>query len=83
MIFAIKIFFHTHNYCFDPQVGDLGRRGWGDLSGSNTTDQSYYNSQGNYQDASDQDSTGSYQSNADFRKYSGEKSSLVTGPNQK
>ncbi|XP_031784248.1 ADP-ribosylation factor GTPase-activating protein 1 isoform X1 [Nasonia vitripennis] len=60
------------------KVGDLGRRGWGDICGSNTTEQSYYNSHGNYQD----NNTSSYQSNADYRKYSNEKSSLVSGSNQ-
>ncbi|XP_011501417.1 PREDICTED: ADP-ribosylation factor GTPase-activating protein 1 isoform X2 [Ceratosolen solmsi marchali] len=59
------------------KVGDLGRRSWGDISGTNSTEQSYYNSHGNYQD-----STTSYQSNNDHRKCSDEKSSLVMNSNQ-
>ncbi|XP_058790649.1 ADP-ribosylation factor GTPase-activating protein 1 isoform X2 [Phymastichus coffea] len=58
------------------KVGELGRRGWGDISGSNTTEQSYYNSHGNYQD-----SASSYQNNSDYKKYPDERSSL-SGSNQ-
>ena len=49
------------------KVGDLGRRGWGDISGNNSTEQSY-NSHGNYQD-----SPSSYQGGSDFGKYTDEK----------
>ncbi|KAJ8667959.1 hypothetical protein QAD02_009622 [Eretmocerus hayati] len=60
------------------KVGDLGRKGWGDISGSNMTEQSYLNSHGNYQDSSS-----SYQGTTESGRYSNEKSSLVTGSGQR
>ncbi|XP_014209743.1 ADP-ribosylation factor GTPase-activating protein 1 isoform X2 [Copidosoma floridanum] len=57
------------------KVSDLGRRGWGDVSGNNSGDG--YNSHGNYQD-----SPSSYQNNSDLRRYSEERSRMRS-PNQK
>ncbi|XP_051163319.1 ADP-ribosylation factor GTPase-activating protein 1 isoform X3 [Leptopilina boulardi] len=59
------------------KVGDLGRRGWGDISGTNSSEQSRYNSQGNYQNSN------SYEDNLNRNDYTNEKSSLVSDSNLK
>lgn len=59
------------------KVGDLGRRGWGDISGTNSSEQSRYNSQGNYQNSN------SYEDTFNRNDYSNEKSSLVSDSNLK
>ncbi|XP_015586322.1 ADP-ribosylation factor GTPase-activating protein 1 isoform X2 [Cephus cinctus] len=60
------------------KVGDLGRRGWGDIAGSNSSEQQHYNSSEHYQNTSN-----TYQNNATTNSHSTERSSLVTGPSQK
>lgn len=55
------------------KVGDLGRRGWGDISGSNSSSQ--YDTQEQYQNSSS-----IYQQNSQ-NSYSNEKSTLVTNSN--
>lgn len=57
------------------KVGDLGRKGWGDISGTNTSEQNQFGSQENYQNSS------SYQDSINRNENSNEKSSLVSGSN--
>ncbi|XP_031840721.1 ADP-ribosylation factor GTPase-activating protein 1 isoform X2 [Nomia melanderi] len=53
------------------KVGDLGRRGWGDIGGTNSMEQNQYNSKENYQSSSAR-----YQ-NSEVESYSTEKTSLM------
>ncbi|XP_078037303.1 ADP-ribosylation factor GTPase-activating protein 1 [Augochlora pura] len=53
------------------KVGDLGRRGWGDIGGTNSVEQNQYNSKENYQSSSTR-----YQ-NSEVELYSTEKTSLM------
>ncbi|XP_076656547.1 ADP-ribosylation factor GTPase-activating protein 1 isoform X2 [Halictus rubicundus] len=53
------------------KVGDLGRRGWGDIGGTNSMEQNQYNSKENYQSSSTR-----YQ-NSEVESYSTEKTSLM------
>lgn len=53
-------------------MGDLGRRGWGDIGGTNSVEQNQYNSKEHYQNSST-----TYQ-NSDVAQYhSTEKTSLM------
>ncbi|CAB0035599.1 unnamed protein product [Trichogramma brassicae] len=56
------------------KVGDLGRRGWGDIGGSNTSDQNYR--------SFERDNENSYQSSSNYRR-SNEKSSLTSSNQNK
>ncbi|XP_043286385.1 ADP-ribosylation factor GTPase-activating protein 1 isoform X2 [Venturia canescens] len=58
------------------KVGDLGRRGWGDIAGTNTSTHSHsqYDINEQYQNSS----SNAYQNNSWQNSYSNEKSSLVT-----
>lgn len=61
------------------QVGDLGRRGWGDIAGTNSAEQNQYDSTDRYQCSSN-----TYQ-NSDLiqSNRSNEKSSLVRSSSSK
>ncbi|XP_053974276.1 ADP-ribosylation factor GTPase-activating protein 1-like isoform X1 [Hylaeus volcanicus] len=53
------------------KVGDLGRKGWGDIGGTNSIEQNLYNSKQNYQSSS------SVYQNSEVQSYSTEKTSLM------
>ncbi|KZC09421.1 PREDICTED: ADP-ribosylation factor GTPase-activating protein 1 [Dufourea novaeangliae] len=53
------------------KVGDLGRRGWGDIGGTNSMEQNQYNSKENYQSSS------TTYHNSEVQSYSTEKTSLM------
>ncbi|XP_043251318.1 ADP-ribosylation factor GTPase-activating protein 1 isoform X2 [Colletes gigas] len=53
------------------KVGDLGRKGWGDIGGTNSIDQNQYSSKQNYQSSST-----TYQ-NSEVQSHSTEKTSLM------
>lgn len=54
------------------KVGDLGRRGWGDIGGTNSIEQNQYNTRENYQSSSS-----TYQNSEPIQYHSTEKTSLM------
>ena len=60
------------------QIGDLGRKGWGDVAGTNSSEPNYYSAQNNYQSSSN-----SYHEGLSESAYSTEKSSLVSESNSR
>lgn len=60
------------------KVGDLGRRGWGDIGGTNSVEQNQYNSRDHYQSSST-----TYQNSDTAQYHSTEKTSLMKTPQSK
>lgn len=56
----------------------MGRKGWGDIGGTNTAEQSQYSVGEHYQNSSN-----AYQNNIDKQSCSNEKSSLITSSSMK
>ncbi|KAG7211289.1 hypothetical protein KM043_010590 [Ampulex compressa] len=54
------------------KVGDLGRRGWGDIGGTNSVEKNQYDSENHYQSSST-----AYQNDDSTQRHTTEKSSLV------